>query len=43
MTVFRLFLIIADALCIATTNSKVVKVLGVVGITFLSIASFLER
>lgn len=43
MTVFRLFLIIADALCIATTDSKIVKVLGVVGITLMSIACFLER
>ena len=42
MIIFRVCLIIADALCIAKTDSKVVKVLGVVAITFMSI-SFLGR
>ena len=40
--IFRVCLIIADAFCIATTDSKVVKVLGVVAITLMSI-SFLGR
>lgn len=42
MTIFRVCLIIASALCIATTDSKVAKVLGVVAITLMSI-SFLGR
>lgn len=42
MIIFRVFLIIANALSIAMTDSKVVKVLGVVAITLMSI-SFLGR
>lgn len=38
MTVFRLCLIIADALCLATTDSKAVKILCVIAIIIMSIA-----
>lgn len=38
MIIFRICLIIANALFIATTDSKVVKVLGVVAITLMSIS-----
>lgn len=38
MTIFRVCLIITNALCIAMTDSKVVKVLGVVAITLMSIS-----
>lgn len=38
MTIFRVCLIIANAFCIATTDSKVIKVLGVVAITLMSIS-----
>ena len=39
---FKVCLIIADALCIATTNSKISKIFGVLAIILLSI-SFLGR
>lgn len=42
MNIFRVCLIIANALCIANADSKVVKILGVVAITLMSI-SFLAR
>ena len=42
MTIFRVCLIIANAFCIAMTDSRVVKVLGIVAITLMSI-SFLGR
>lgn len=42
MIIFRLCLIIANAICLATTDSKVVKILGVLGIALMSI-SFLGR
>ena len=40
--IFRVCLIIADAICIATTDSKISKILGVLAIIVLSI-SFLGR
>ena len=42
MNIFRVGLIIVNALCIATTDSKVVKAFGVVAITLMSI-SFLGK
>lgn len=42
MTIFKVCLIIANAFCIAKTDSKIVKALGVVAITLMSI-SFLGR
>ena len=42
MNIFRVGLIIVNALCIATTDSKVVKALGIVAITLMSI-SFLGK
>jgi uncharacterized membrane protein YtjA (UPF0391 family) len=38
ITIFRVCLIIANALCIATADSKVTKVLGVVAIILMSIS-----
>lgn len=38
IAIFRVCLIIANAFCIAMTDSKVVKVLGIVDITLLSIS-----
>lgn len=38
IAIFRVCLIIANAFCIAMTDSKVVKVLGIVAITLLSIS-----
>lgn len=38
MTVFRLCLIIADTLCLATTDSKTVKILCAIAIIIMSIA-----
>jgi hypothetical protein len=40
--IFRVCLIIANAICISTTDSKVVKIFGVLAITLMSI-SFLGR
>lgn len=40
--IFRVCLIIANAFCIAMTDSKIIKVLGVVAITLMCI-SFLGR
>ncbi len=40
--IFRVCLIIADAICLATADSKVVKILGVLAIALMSI-SFLGR
>ena len=42
MILFRVCIIIADAICVATTDSKVVKILGVLAIALMSI-SFLMR
>ena len=36
--IFRVCLIIADAICIATTDSKISKILGVLAIIVLSIS-----
>lgn len=38
MTIFKICLIIANALCIAKTDSKIVKTLGVIAITLMSIS-----
>jgi hypothetical protein len=38
ITIFRVCLIITNAFCIAMTDSKVAKVLGVVAITLMSIS-----
>lgn len=35
---FRVCLIIADAICIATTDNNVVKILGILGISLMSIS-----
>ena len=40
--IFRVCLIIADAICLATTDSKIAKIFGVLAIAFMSI-SFLGR
>ena len=40
--IFRVCLIIADAVCISMTDSKVAKILGVLAISLMSI-SFLGR
>lgn len=40
--IFRVGLIIVNALCISTTDSKIVKILGVLAIALMSI-SFLVR
>ena len=40
--VFKVCLIIADALCLAATDNKIVKIFGVLAITLMSI-SFLGR
>ena len=40
--IFRVCLIIANAICLATTDNKVVKILGMLAIALMSI-SFLGR
>lgn len=40
--IFRVCLIIADAICVAVTDDKTAKILGVLAIAFMSI-SFLGR
>jgi hypothetical protein len=40
--IFRVCLIIADAICVATTDNKIVRIFGVLAIVLMSI-SFLGR
>lgn len=40
--IFRVCLIIANAICVATTDNKIAKILGVLAIALMSI-SFLGR
>lgn len=42
MGIFKVCLIIVNAVCIATTDSKIAKALGILAITLMSI-SFLGR
>ena len=36
--IFRVCIIIADAICLATTDSNIVKILGVLAISLMSIS-----
>ena len=40
MTIFRVCLIIANAICLAVTDSKVAKILNVLAIALMSISLF---
>ena len=40
--IFRVCLIIADAICLATTDNKIIKIFGALAIALMSI-SFLGR